>query len=1009
MRSDMGSNNQNNQNNAPDRVEYELGDDTVTVATDEAEVLREYTLTTTHELRDNLPPDKSVTFTERASDPILRSGNLLVDAVFAMAFHEAELASVESISDGAFNNGEGVECSCFETGEKWNYVWTRDTAYAVDLGLAWVDPSRARRSLEFKLSERKSGGGVEIVQDTGTGGSWPVSTDRVVWSIGARTLLNHLDGQERQDFAELAFEALKNTIETDRQYVYDSAEGLYRGEQSFLDWREQSYASWMAEDPAHIAMSRALSTNVGHLINLRLAADLAGEQGEDALADQYGQWAESLAEKIQQKFWLDDFGMWASITGSRPGAPALRKFDLLGISLAVLEGLGAPTDRQSAVGSYPHAKFGPPVLHPQQPLIPIYHNRGMWPFVTAYGLMAAREVENDAVFSRDFYSLVRGAALNLSHMENFEFQTQKNYVDDGDFSGPVVNSRRQLWSVAGFIGAVIEGLAGVRAREDRLEFEPFVTGELHERYFAETESIELHGLTWRDARFDVRLMLPESVGQGAYTVSTVTIDGEILGDSPKSPGDYDGKTIEIELAASEAIGNLTEYPEEADFRAYFAPREPTITSLAKTGSDLTLTYDSSGEDGVVFNIYRNGELVAERTSDTTWIEQNVDFAREAPCYEVESVFTEVDHHSHLSRPVCWRGENESNVQRISAYGLQNVGGMWATEHGRVHIGSWGQPDDQLVSIPFQVDWDGTYDVRVIYGNGSNGITTGITAATKWMSIAGDFEGVVEPVVMPQLGDWSRWGESTIVEAPLMAGQTYTLSLTDGQNMSYFDHFTPYTGGSGGGPDTFNAANIHAIELVPRGGLDQSSALALSLDGQNDFDKFAPQDQFTPGAPLDAWSRTAVAADSRYIYLVQVSRAFEEPVPAWNVYIGPPGISDGIEYSGQTPKLPIGARWLVSTRQQNSPEDPWNGIWERDPATGVYTRIARLEPQVDYWLSADQHTMSVRIPRALFEDTDNLWMVSHVVWAQPANEWKEVFPDGHTPWADGGAAHPLNLP
>ncbi len=228
-------------------------------------------------------------------------------------------------------------------------------------------------------------------------------------------------------------------------------------------------------------------------------------------------------------------------------------------------------------------------------------------------------------------------------------------------------------------------------------------------------------------------------------------------------------------------------------------------------------------------------------------------------------------------------------------------------------------------------------------------------------------------------------------------------------MSYLDHFTPYTGGLGGGAEPYNAANIHAIEFVPLLVRDSAFTPALDFDGQNDFDKFDAAAQFTPGATLENWSRTAVVADERYVYLVQVSRAFEESVPAWNVYIGPPGISDGIEYSGQTPRLPIDARWLISARPMNDTSDPWNGIWERDAAAGEYQRIARLEPRVDYWLSADQHTMSVRIPRALFEGTENLWMVSHVVWAQPANEWKEVFPAGHTPWADGGAAHPLNLP
>jgi hypothetical protein len=35
--------------------------------------------------------------------------------------------------------------------------------------------------------------------------------------------------------------------------VFDSGTGLYHGETSFLDWREQSYPGWMATDTAHTA------------------------------------------------------------------------------------------------------------------------------------------------------------------------------------------------------------------------------------------------------------------------------------------------------------------------------------------------------------------------------------------------------------------------------------------------------------------------------------------------------------------------------------------------------------------------------------------------------------------------------------------------------------------------------------------------------------------------------------------------------------------------------------
>src|SRR5678815_3198786 len=83
----------------------------------------------------------------------------------------------------------------------------------------------------------------------------------------------------------------------------------------------------------------------------------------------------------------------------------------------------------------PHAPFGPPVEWPEERDIPVYHNRAVWPFVTAYWLLAARKAHDDAVADLCVASLVRGAALELSNMENFELVTV-------DTAAPVVDSQR---------------------------------------------------------------------------------------------------------------------------------------------------------------------------------------------------------------------------------------------------------------------------------------------------------------------------------------------------------------------------------------------------------------------------------------------------------------------------------------------------------------------------------------------------------------------------------------
>jgi hypothetical protein len=385
----------------------------------------------------------------------VHSASPLFDGLFAMAQDDLRQDSVSAIRDGAFDQGQSISCDCFETGEKWHYVWTRDLSYAVDLALWRLDPERSRQSLRFKLSEVRGPSvpqGHYVMQDTGSGGSWPISTDRVVWFLGARHLLDD------PGFAEETWHALTDTLAQDRLYVFDAQLGLYRGETSFLDWREQSYPEWTAKDVRFIAESYALSTNVLHYQALQLAATQA-EQRHDARAAEYRAQAEALKRAINTHFWRADRGMYMSYVGV--AAMPIDTYDLLGLSLAINSGVADPKRARQALANYPAWSSGSPVIWPERADQPIYHNRAIWPFVSAYALRAARSVDDAPRIAHEMDSLLRGAALSASNMENFELATQSVHVDDGDLSGPVVDSPRQLWSVAGYLDMVIGGVFGL--------------------------------------------------------------------------------------------------------------------------------------------------------------------------------------------------------------------------------------------------------------------------------------------------------------------------------------------------------------------------------------------------------------------------------------------------------------------------------------------------------------------------------------------------------------------
>ena len=417
----------------------------------------------------------------------VQTASPLFDGLYAMAQDDLRQDSVASIRDGAFDHDQPIPCHCFETGAKWHYVWTRDLSYAVDLGLWRFDPARSRNGLRFKLSDSRVPDAPEgpdlkgpfVMQDTGSGGSWPISTDRVAWFLAARHLLDDAA------FANATWQALTNTLAQDRQYAFDAAMGLYRGETSFLDWREQSYPAWMADDVVPIAQSYALSTNVLHYQALELATQMA-EQRHDARAADYQAQAEALKAAINTHFWRADRGMYMSYLGG-DGAP-YDTYDLLGLALAIDSGV-ADTDRaRQSLANYPVWPAGSPVIWPERVDQPIYHNRAIWPFVSAYALRAARKLDDPAHIAFEITSLMRGAALAGSNMENYELTTEATHVDDGKLGGPVVDSPRQLWSVAGYLAMVGEGVFGHEA-DGRIE--PKLPVALVPMLFGKKDSISL--------------------------------------------------------------------------------------------------------------------------------------------------------------------------------------------------------------------------------------------------------------------------------------------------------------------------------------------------------------------------------------------------------------------------------------------------------------------------------------------------------------------------------------
>ncbi len=740
--------------------------------------LRSYTQSTTMPLRDNAP--QSITYAEQPGQPKVRSGNLAFDALFALAITEMKQDSVQAIRDGSYNAGQPIACLCFETGEKWHYVWTRDLSYAASLGLAMLDPQRTRNSLQFKLSGYRgakpalaagSEDGLQIVQDTGSGGSWPVSTDRVSWAFGAEQVLKSLPPEERAQFAATALHALRNTIENDRIAAYDPASGLYNGEQSFLDWREQSYAAWISNDLSSMATSQSLSTNVAHYKALTLAAELALEAGDNDDVRRYVLWAADLKIAINDRLWLKDAGMYSSLTaGHFDGAP-LHKFDWLGESLAIITGVADAEQAQSILARYPHGPLGAPVIWPQQPGVPAYHNRALWPFVSAYGLRAAAQYGNVAVADAAYASLLQGAALKLSNMENMEWQ-------GGDPSAPAINSRRQLWSVGAFLGMVVQQAFGVTVDSERLNINPFITSRLRREWFTGSEQVELSGLALHGKRLRIKIKLPPAVAlEGYYLPTGAKVNGKDIQGPVAWNALADDNLVEVEM------GPLVPGRRQITFAggetASTAPPEPVVQIVpGNPGARLHIAPGANLQGEARYNIYRDGQLIASNITAGDWTDHSTPLA--SSCYAVETVYPATGTRSHHSQALCPAAEDN------------NAG-----------------PIDSVT-----VAKDGRYYVQFRYDNHAHQINLGVTNAVYMLHLR-DQQGAVAAEGIIQMphnapGNGPAW--STPLTAQLKQG-SYRLELEPFYNMSGLQSNAAYAdaGGAGGAR---NEAKVQGARLLP---------------------------------------------------------------------------------------------------------------------------------------------------------------------------------------------------
>ncbi len=756
---------------------------------------RKFVLRTDAHLRGDFPPGCVREVCETGSDSWIETGNTHFDALYALAIREAHENSVSEISDPEYAKGEPLQLTAFETGRLWHYVWTRDLAYAADLALARFDPTRTESSLFFKTSAFKSSvpgpGAAQILQDTGTGGSYPVSTDRVAWAIGARRLASEL--AEPQGFISRAYPILQATLLQDRALVRDPSDGLYRGETSFLDWRRQTYPDWTGADVLAIAQSKALSTNVLHYGAMLTAAEFADFLGRDSESPDWAAHAEELKDSILKEFFTAEIPS-AFLLAGNTARVAVRRRDLLGECLAIHLGIVEGNAAKHLVAGYPLGPFGPAVVWPQSPSAPIYHNVGIWPFVTGYYTRAAARTGFAAGVQAGLRSLARGAAMNLSNMENLDWAHGLCWSKYEGLEGPAINSQRQLWSVAAYISAIQDVVFGVRADNDGITLAPFVTPAIRAEFFPGSPDIHLKNLLVRGGRHDVKLHFPTEPCD-AYGVPSITLNGQTAeAGSCRFNNSSQTNQWDVRFTAAPHVSEPAPVvvSPDTDRQAIFGPPVPEWTGEGVVLRDgrAELHFTCAESEGVTFEIYRDGQLAASGVSGIRWSDP-VPVSDCFPEYALAAVYTATGNQSHLS------------VSRR------------AVTHGSsVMVPLTRDGEAATVKLPANGGWL----LRCLYANGAGELETGITCGIRRIEIR-DKGGTVRHtshLVFPHTGSDDEFRWSSPATLALAAG-TYSIRFSEDEisrNMSCFEKNTRLTRFRGGGPEPYNKIKIREVELSP---------------------------------------------------------------------------------------------------------------------------------------------------------------------------------------------------
>ena len=642
-----------------------------------------------------------------SSYPRLSTENLLHKAIYNMGLDEM----VNAVEPD----------TTLRTGKEWAGVWTRDVSYSILLSMAYLHPEASRISLQKKVDSMG-----RIIQDTGSGGAWPVSTDREIWSVAAYEVYKVTGDKE---WLRFIYPVVKRSLEDDYKSVYDEGTGLAKGETSFIDWREQSHPKWM--QCADIFNTETLSTSIVHSRAWYILGEMAEELGDTETARKAKSQAGRIAQAVNEHLWMPSKGFYGMYLYGRDNLIMNPRAETLGESLAIMWDIANQERAKTITENNPTTPFGVAIFYPQIADMPAYHNNALWPWVASWWAMANAKAGNEAGVMQAIGSVFRPAALFCTNKENFN-------LDNGDIATRL-NSSNMLWCLSGNLAITHKILFGVDFRKDTLAFHPFVPKAL-----AGTRT--LHNFKYRGATLDITVK-----GHGdkikAFKVNGRKQQAFILAEKAHGKLNVEITMDDNDIPAMKVnnVGNRN------------APLTPITWLEGKTLCWNPIEYIHH------YVVLRDGKRVAE-TRCTTY---DATMPGEYQVIGVDGKGIEGFASESRSTRQLLKIElpDEGTTVESSEIAHKPDGPVKGyTGAGFVEL----DKSSPALNIPVNIDETGEYSISFRYANGNGPVNTKNRCAVRTLSVDGERIGIV---VMPQRGkgNWDDWGITNSLKVLLPQG------------------------------------------------------------------------------------------------------------------------------------------------------------------------------------------------------------------------------------------------